>query len=68
MNQTDFLIVKPSFMNGAARVFDLGCGLPSYNQSETGEEADYRAILSDWLVIGKDIKAAINQFSNEQEK
>ncbi len=53
-------------MNGAARVFDLGCGLPNYNQSESGEEADYKAILNDWLMVGRDIKSATNRFADEQ--
>jgi len=64
MSQTDFLVASPSFWSGMARVLDLGCTLPSYHMSETPEEADSRAIASDWANVGKDILAAMKEFAN----
>ncbi len=63
MNQTDFLVSKPSFWAGMARVLDLGCTLPSYNLSKSPEEADRRAITNDWANVGQDILHAIREFS-----
>ena len=60
-----FLFAQPSFASGAARVFDMFGQFDEYNISETTEEADAKAIASDWIVIGQDIADAIEQ--NESE-
>lgn len=64
MNKTrsDFLFANPSFVSGAARLLDLYCLFDSYNGSSTEREADYKAMLSDWRVVGQDILAAMRQF------
>lgn len=49
------LYARPSFLEGIARLFDVGGMLNTYNQSRTPEEADYRAILSDWEAVGRDL-------------
>jgi len=59
--QSDFLFAQPSFASGAARVFDLWGKFDEYNQSQTVDEADAKAIASDWLVIGQDLSDAIEQ-------
>jgi hypothetical protein len=58
----DFLFSAPSFVSGAARLLDLGGLYDSYNTSSTEGEANYRALLSDWCVVGQNIADAINQF------
>ena len=63
--KSDFLFAQPSFASGAARVFDMFGQFDEYNISETTEEADAKAIASDWIVIGLDIADAIEQ--NESE-
>lgn len=63
--KSDFLFAQPSFASGAARVFDLFGQFDEYNRSETPEEADAKAIASDWMVIGQDLANAIEQ--NESE-
>jgi hypothetical protein len=63
--QSDFLFAQPSFASGAARVLDLWGQFDDYNRSETPAEADEKAIAADWLVVGQDILAAIEQ--NELE-
>ena len=63
--QSDFLFAQPSFASGVARVFDLFGQFDEYNRSETPEEADAKAIASDWIVVGQDIADTIEQ--NEPE-
>jgi hypothetical protein len=53
------LFAESSFLEGFARVLDLGANLSLYNSSRTGEEADFRAIKSDWQIVGKDLAGAI---------
>lgn len=57
---TDYLFARPSLLRGIARVVDL-CGvldLGAYNASATPEEADHRALLSDWQAVAGDFGAA----------
>jgi len=49
---------RASFLDGVARIFDFTGTLSEYNRSRTGEEADYQALLSDWLAVGDDIREA----------
>jgi hypothetical protein len=56
------LYSRPTFFEGVARLFDINGLLNQYNYSHTEEEADYRAIHSDWAYVGKDISEAIIQF------
>jgi hypothetical protein len=56
--RTDFLFASPSFLSGAASVFCLsGSNIPA-NLSETAEEADRIALISDWEMIGQDFQGA----------
>ena len=59
MSDTSFLFANPSFLEGIARVIDLGSTLDEYNRSLTPEQADYFAIRSDWELIGEDIFTTI---------
>ncbi len=56
---TGFLFAPPGLFHGAATVIDLAGTLVEYNISRTPQEADARAIASDWAITGKDISAAI---------
>jgi len=60
--RTDFLFASPSFIFGAARVLDLYGTYDAYNASYTEREADYRASVSDWHMVGQDIYGAMTQF------
>ena len=53
---TSFLFAKPSFLEGMARVLDLGGTLTEYNRSRSGSEADETALLSDWLALAEDVR------------
>jgi hypothetical protein len=65
--KSDFLFAQPSFASGAARVFDLFGQFDEYNGSETPEEADAKAIASDWIVVGQDLADAIEQNESEMQ-
>lgn len=58
-----FLFARPSFLEGLARIFDFGNTLTEYNRSRTPQEADARALASDWLMVGEDIANAESYFS-----
>ena len=64
---TGFLFAAPSFLHGFASAMDLGGTLVEYNVSSTAQEADMRAIASDWAITGKDIRAAIKNFVEEKK-
>jgi hypothetical protein len=56
--RTDFFFARPSFWSGGARLFDLWGTFDDYNYSESAEEADSRAIYSDWRIVGQDLRDA----------
>jgi hypothetical protein len=49
------------------RVLDLGAthAAGSYNLRETPGEADGSALWSDWVMVGRDIQAALNGLPDE---
>jgi len=66
--RTDYLFVNTNFIIGAGSVLNLGGNYFEFNRSRTPEEADARAIESDWGVVGNDIRAAIEEYKNIQNK
>lgn len=52
-----------------ARVVDIGskCNKKIYITSKSGDEADKKAILNDWTMIGKDIWGAYDKFKQENQ-
>lgn len=65
MSRTFFLFARPSFIEGLARIFDLGNSLNVYNESLTGREADFKALWADWSMVGQDITDAIHKVTEE---
>ena len=66
---TDFLFAKPNFLSGMASAMDLGGTLVSeYNSSFTPNAADFRALKSDWAVVGMDIEDALKRFAKDHVK
>jgi hypothetical protein len=57
---TDALFARPSFVSGAARALDLGGTFDDYNRSRSPEDADVRALHSDWMAVGADMQKAID--------
>ncbi len=62
--RSDFFFATPTFVSGAARALDLYGIYESYNSSSTDFEADYKAVLSDWRMVGQDILSAMQQFES----
>lgn len=54
-------------LEGASRVLDLFGVLQVYNSSSTTEEADHKAVMADWLAIGKDFQNAIVSSVDERQ-
>lgn len=65
-NNSTFLFARPSFVEGMARVMDIGATMQVYNNSKTEKEADLKALKKDWEAVGEDVVNAAKQY--EQEK
>ena len=59
------LYARPSFWEGVARLVDITGSLNQYNYSASDEEADCRAIESDWEAVGADILSAAKAFQEQ---
>lgn len=66
--KSSFLFAYPSFTRGMARVLDLGATYVPYNQSESGDIADFKALRSDWLQVGEDIKNSMERYEEGQRE
>jgi hypothetical protein len=55
------LFARPSFLEGVARLLDLGNTLAEYNESQTPEQADFLALRSDWRAVGAEITVAADR-------
>ncbi len=62
---TGFLYSRPSLLDGAARVLDMGGTLAEFNTALSEEQADYLALRVDWLTVGRDIRRALDAFGAE---
>jgi len=56
------LFARPSLIEGASRLLDLGATMQQYNSSKTDTEADIKAIRNDWKTVGGDFKASIESY------
>ena len=52
---SDFLYARPSFLEGMARIMDLGNTLNEYN---TSDAPDKIATFRDWTIVGNDLRSA----------
>jgi len=69
MNGSRFtLYAHPTFWEGVSRLVDFGGLLKDYNYSSSDQEADYRALLSDWEAIGDDLLSAYRKFLQEHQE
>ncbi|WP_041283765.1 hypothetical protein [Desulfobacca acetoxidans] len=60
-----FLFGSFGFFEGLARVVDIGGTMVVYNDSPTPEEADRKALFSDWRTVGDDISTAVNLYAKK---
>lgn len=58
---TDYLFARPSLLYSVASLMDLGAQLHAYNESPTPAVADARALRSDWISVGEDLKTVLRQ-------
>lgn len=58
-----FLFATPSLWSGMARMLDIYGQFDSYNGGETEEEADAKALYSDFRMVGQDLKLAMESLS-----
>lgn len=56
---TNILYPKQSFLTGAMSNLNLFGISTTYNVSNSEDEADAKALYSDWLTIGNDIRNVI---------
>lgn len=64
---SDLLFARPSFLEGVARVLDLGSTLNEYNCSMTPEQADQLALRSDLQRIGSDARCVALKWEPEEQ-
>ncbi|WP_299289976.1 hypothetical protein [uncultured Mucilaginibacter sp.] len=64
-NHTDFLFTTPTYLTGAATIFNLSGNFYEYNSCETGEEADRIAIANDFNITGDDLKKSISKITGK---
>lgn len=58
-----WLGAMPTFWSGCGSVVDIGGTLlTEYNMSNSAEQADARALYSDWKLVGFDLDQAIVQY------
>ncbi len=58
---TGFLFPTPSFLSGAGTVINLAGNFYEFNSSDSGFEADEKAIENDFRMIGQDIYDVIEK-------
>lgn len=63
--KTNILFNRPTFIDGIASIFNISGNYFEFNYSESGEEADRKAIESDWGVVGNDILEATGKLKKE---
>lgn len=59
--------VLPGFLFGVATLFDIGCTANIYNTDSSAEEADYKALASDWYETGRDLSNGLMGFKKKYE-
>jgi hypothetical protein len=66
LSQSLFLRSQPfSFIDGAASIFDWSPITERYNMAPTAENADARAIASDFIITGNDLRSALAEYARQ---
>ncbi len=60
-----YTFVRPNFFFGASRVLDLGAKFSKFNLGMNSKEIDALSILSDWSIVGEDIKESFLKIDTE---
>ena len=56
---------RPNFYEGIARLFDFGGTIDEYFYYVSENDADYKALVSDWVAVGGDIEKALDIFKTD---
>ena len=59
---SDFLFVRPSLLEGWARLFDFSGSLNDYNRTK---DPDTVALWADWTAVGVAIQESMDRFEEE---
>jgi hypothetical protein len=62
-----FLFAGFGFFEGMGRVVDLTGTMVDYNGSPSIDEADSRALNSDWQAISDDFKNVLSKYAKDQK-
>ena len=57
-----------NFFKGMGTVFSIGGNYFSFDLSRSGTQLDKKAVASDWQVVGDDIRSALHQVLEQEEK
>lgn len=68
MDRSDYLFTRPSFIKGMSKLLAINGYNPQYNVSKSSVEADLKALKSDWLVVGNDMKGALDEYRRTKAK
>lgn len=66
--RTDFLLPKNDFWIGMGSVLNIRGSYFEYNTSKSELEADRRAMMNDWGMVGMDIEKSKAQFLVKNKK
>lgn len=64
IHTSSILVARPTLLEGIARVMDIGNTLQAYNDSDSDQEADTKALKHDWRIVGDDLRGAISQYEH----
>lgn len=59
------LYLMPSFFDGFSRIIDFSGMFDQYNYVKTNDEAEGKAVLSDWIKVGHQLKLAMSDMSRK---
>jgi hypothetical protein len=62
---TNRLYCRSSYLSGWAHVFNIYGNYCKFNYSKSQEQADIRALQSDWEAVGMDMQKAIDLLSEK---
>jgi hypothetical protein len=65
MSPTFRLFALPSFLEGVASLMDFAGNFNTYNEDLSTEDANERAVISDWDAVYSDFQKAVDQLREE---
>lgn len=68
MNKSSYTFERPSFIKGFGKAIDLMGTRSFYKRGLYLKMSDYKALKSDWNMVGKDFKEAIKTYEEYQRK